>query len=179
MKNTAILPTGTSRTFSVSWKLQIILFFILFPLYSIAHPLFIFCSDFDALLEAQEVDRGKNLIQRYKLQASSLLYGKQNWNITSGTDFMAFLVKALVSWNECYQHFEQLFGTFFQIVSSQYREILPSTIYMLNLNQLDHPDRNYRGDNLPSLAIPICKKPGLFRVKVTVSIILSEQREQS
>ena len=145
MKITAILPTGTSRTFSVSWKLQIILFFILFPLYSIVHPLFILCSDYDALLEAQEVDRRKNLIQRYKPQASSLLYGKQNWNITSGTDFMAFLVKALVSWNECYQHFEQLFGTFFQIFSSQYREILPSTICMLNFKSIGPSRQKLQG----------------------------------
>ena len=65
---------------------------------------------------------------------------KQNWKITSVTDFMAFLVKALFWWNECSKIADiSILSNFLAIFSkcfSWYREILPRTIYMPNFKSI-------------------------------------------
>ena len=59
------------------------------------------------------------------------------------------------------------FLQFFQIFS-RYREILPNFIFMPNYRSIGHSNRNYRGGGAESAplppAIPICEKPGLFRI---------------
>ena len=97
---------------------------------------------------------------------------KQNWKITSLTDFMAFLAKALFRWNESLKnadvsilsHFLAIFVGFFLYMEKFYQKLSTGHIS----DQLDHPSRNYRGggggQNLPPPAIPIYKKPRLFRV---------------
>ena len=99
---------------------------------------------------------------------------KQNWKSTSGTDFMAFLVKALFRWTSAQKMLIsafwatswQFFSNFFLDIEKFYQ--IPST-YQFS-DQLDHPNRNYRGGGgriCPPPAILICKKPGLFRVKIS------------
>ena len=78
-----------------------------------------------------------------KLEPISLLYVKTELKSTFGTDFMAFLVKALFSWNECLQKADisilsNFWAIFFQFFSS-YREILPNAIYIYQVSdQLNH-----------------------------------------
>ena len=58
-----------------------------------------------------------------------------------------------------------LLAIFWQLFS-RYREIYQVLSAWQISDQLDNSNRNYReGQNLPSPAIPISKKPGLFRVK--------------
>ena len=97
---------------------------------------------------------------------------KQSWKITSETDFMAFLVKALFWWNKCSKNADSsvlsnilaIFFKFFLYIEKFYQVLSICQI----LDQLDHSNKLQRGQNLPPPpppAIPICKKPGLFRVK--------------
>ena len=55
------------------------------------------------------------------------------------------------------------FLTIFSIFS-RYREILPSTIYMPNFGSIGPFEQKLRGGGRICPAIPICKKPDLFRV---------------
>ena len=85
---------------------------------------------------------------------------------------MAFLVKALFRWNEYSKNADisvlsNFLAIFFESFSL-YREILPSTIYMPNLRSIGPFKQKVQrggGRTCPPPAIPICKQPGLFRVK--------------
>ena len=101
---------------------------------------------------------------------------------------MAFLVKALFRWNKCSENddikllsnFLAIFFKFF----SQYREILPNFIYMPNFRSIGPFKQKLQRlvrislsppPPPPPPAIPICKKPGLFRVNYALlEEILSE-----
>ena len=82
---------------------------------------------------------------------------------------MAFLAKALFQWNKSSKNadisilsnFLAIFSDFFLRIEKFYQVLSTCQIS----DQLDHPNRNYRGGQNPPLAIPICKKPSLFRVK--------------
>ena len=86
---------------------------------------------------------------------------------------MAFLVKALFRWNESsknadisiFKNFQAIFFGFFLHIEKFYQVL---SAYQIS-GQLGHPSRNYRGRGggrfCPPPAIPVCKKPGLFRVK--------------
>ena len=85
---------------------------------------------------------------------------------------MAFLVKAPFRWNECSKNVDiSVLSNFLAILFeffSRYREILPSTIYMPNFRLIGpFKQELQREDRICPLppAIPICKQPGLFRVK--------------
>ena len=65
-------------------------------------------------------------------------------------------------------NFLAIFFEFFSL----YQEILPSTIYMPNFRSIGPFKQKLQtggggGGICPPLAIPICKKPGLFRVKTS------------
>ena len=97
---------------------------------------------------------------------------KQNWKIASATDFMAFLVKALFQWNECSKNadisilsnFLAIFFDFFFDIEKFYQYYL-RTKFQINWTIAN---KNYRicspPPPPPPPAMPICKKPGLFRV---------------
>ena len=85
---------------------------------------------------------------------------------------MAFLVKALFRWNEYSKHagisvLSNFLTIFFELFPP-YQEILPSTIYMPNFRSIGPFKQKLQGEGggriCPLPAIPICKKPGLFRV---------------
>ena len=81
--------------------------------------------------------------------------------ITSATDVMAFLVKALFRWNECSKNTDisilsNFLAVFFEFFS-RYREILPITIYIPNFRSIGPFKQELQ-------IIPICKNPGLFMV---------------
>ena len=60
---------------------------------------------------------------------------KQNWKITSATDFMAFLVKALFWWNECAKIVDiSILTTSWQFFS-WYRETLPSKVCTISFER--------------------------------------------
>ena len=84
---------------------------------------------------------------------------------------MAFLVKALFRWNEYSKNADiSVLSNFLAILFeffSPCREILPSTICMPNFRSIGpFKQKLQRGEGriCPHPAIPICKKPGLFRV---------------
>ena len=74
----------------------------------------------------------------------------KNADISTLSKFFATFLKFFVNFDKLYQ--------------------IPFTCQVLG--QLDHPNRNYRGRERgripppPPPALPICKRPGLFRVKV-------------
>ena len=83
---------------------------------------------------------------------------------------MAFLVKALFRWNEYSKNgdisvLSNFLAIFFELFSP-HREILPSTICMPNFRSIGpFKQKLQRGGRIcPLPTIPICKKPGLFRV---------------
>ena len=83
---------------------------------------------------------------------------------------MAFLVKTMFRWNESSKNADiSILSNFLAIFfgfCSPYSEILPSTIYMSNFRSIGPSKQNLqRGGGGGGAAIPICKKPGLFRVK--------------
>ena len=96
---------------------------------------------------------------------------RQNWKITSGADFMAFLVKALFRWNRCSKNTDIILSNFLAIFFkffSRYREILPNTIYAPNFRLIEPSKQKLqRGGG----GGRICKKPGLFRVNLDLTEI--------
>ena len=96
---------------------------------------------------------------------------------------MAFLVKALFSWNECLKDADiSILGNFLATFSSffsQYGEILRNTIYMPNFkstgpfkHQTEITEGEAESANLP----PICKKPDLLNVKQGASQMVDLER---
>ena len=84
---------------------------------------------------------------------------------------MAFLVKALFRWNESFKNldisvlrnFLAIFFYFYLNIEKFYQ--LLSTCQISD--QLDHSNRNYGGGGGQNpAAIPICKKPGLFKINL-------------
>ena len=126
--------------------------------------MFAFCPSFDALSEIQKLHSGTNFVQSYKLKPISLPLVKK---ITSGTDVMAFLVKALFTWNECSKNVDvSIFSNFLTIFPNCFPNIekFCHKLSTCQLSiQLDHPSRNYR--ICASLAIPICKSPACLGLR--------------
>ena len=109
---------------------------------------------------------GKKLMPNYKLQTEN-----RTKKITSATDFMAFLVKALFRWNECSKNADisvlSNFPPFFFKYFAQYREILPSAIYMPNFRSIGpFKQKLQRGQNLPPPPPYQSAKSPVFRVKL-------------
>ena len=85
---------------------------------------------------------------------------------------MAFLVKALFSWNECWKNADiSILSNFLAKFSNFLSISRNSAIYYLHAKfqinwtiQIEITEGG-GGRICPGLAIPICKKPGLFRVK--------------
>ena len=85
---------------------------------------------------------------------------KQNWKITSVTDFMAFLAKALFRWNKSLKNadisilsnFLAIFFGFFLHIEKFYPVLSTCQIS----DQLDHPNRNYRGGPYQFAKSPAC-----------------------
>ena len=83
---------------------------------------------------------------------------------------MVFLVKTLFRWNKysknadisVLSNFLAIFSNFFLHIEKFCQVLFTCQIS----DQLDHSNRNYRGGGriCPLPTIPICKKPGLFRV---------------
>ena len=86
----------------------------------------------------------------YNLQACYIW--KQNWKITSATDFMAFLVKALSWWNKSLKLLISGFWATSWQFFSRYREIFESIIYIPNFKSIGPSKQKLQGggENLPS-----------------------------
>ena len=89
---------------------------------------------------------------------------KQNWKITSITDSMAFLAKALFQWNKSSKNADiSILSNFLVIFFSISRNF---TQYYLHAKfQIN---RTIQTEICPLPAIPICKKPTLYRVKTSL-----------
>ena len=109
----------------------------------------------------------------YKLQPISLLKVKTKLknhicNSFNGISCEGPVLMERVPRNADISILSNFLAVFFNFFS-RYREILPSTIYMPNFRSVgpfkQKLQRGGGGRICPPLAIPICKKPGLFRVK--------------
>ena len=75
------------------------------------------------------------------------------------------------------------FLAFFIQIFSRYQEILRNTIYIPNFRSIGQSEQKLQrgAESAPPLSIPICKKPGLFRVKDNTVLHLTDiprQREE-
>ena len=141
---------------------------LLFLLFSIVCLLSSFCSNFDTPLEVQDVHWWKHLMLNYKLQPISLLYVKAELKNHICNRFYGISCNGPVSMERVikkwwYEHFEQLpgnFSDFFSIMRNFTKYCLHAKFEISSTIQTEsaipHPT--------PLLVIPICKKPGLFRV---------------
>ena len=95
---------------------------------------------------------------------------------------MASLAKSLFRWNESSKNADiSILSNFLAIFSDLHMEKLYKVLSTCQISdQWDHANRKLQGGGgrfcLP-LAIPICKKPGLFRVKVETSKFTSQTLE--
>ena len=89
---------------------------------------------------------------------------------------MASLAKSLLRWNESSKNADiSILSNFLAIFSDLHMEKLYKVLSTCQISdQWDHANRKFCP---PPLAIPICKKPGLFRVKVETSKFTSQTLE--
>ena len=100
---------------------------------------------------------------------------------------MAFLVKALSRWNKCSKNadisilsnFLAIFSNFFLDIEKFYQVLYIHAKFKINWTiQTGITEGGGGGAESVPLAIPICKKPGLFRVEQNKDLIL-RKREKS
>ena len=138
--------------------------------------LFVYCPPFVATLilhyKYKRFADGKIWCSTINYSLLACYRWKQNWKITSVTDFIAFHAKALFQWYEFPKNANISILSNFQAVSfwDVFSISRNFTKYNLHANFRSigpFKQKLQRGQFLsPSpRAIPICKKPSLFRVK--------------
>ena len=95
---------------------------------------------------------------------------KRNWKITSGTEFMSFLVKALFRWNESSKNADISVLSSFLAIFSNFSLDIEKFYQVLSTRQISdqfvHSNRNYGGGIIsPPPAIKICKSPACLGLK--------------